>query len=90
MSEGRMQRIRKTLAEALDTDAIEITDEGHKHVGHAGAQSGLGHFAVTVRSTRFDGKSRIARHRMVYAALGELMETDIHALSITALASDDA
>lgn len=85
----RIQRIRQALAEHLDTDDIAIRDDSHLHAGHAGAATGLGHFHVTVRSTRFDGVRPLARHRMVYDALGTLMRTDIHALQIRALASDE-
>ena len=82
----RVERIRARLREALDTDDITVIDESHKHIGHAGARSGLGHFAVGVRSSLFAGKSPLERHRMVYEALGEMMRTDIHAVSIRALA----
>lgn len=85
----RIQRIRTRLSEALDTDDIAVVDESHKHVGHAGARTGLGHFAVTVRSPVFADRSMIERHRLVYEALGEMMQTDIHAVSIRALAPDD-
>lgn len=85
----RIQRIRTRLSEALATDDIAVVDESHKHVGHAGARTGLGHFAVTVRSPAFAGRSMIERHRLVYEALGEMMQTDIHAVSIRALAPDD-
>lgn len=82
----RIERIRTRLSEALETDDIAVLDESHKHVGHAGARSGLGHFAVSVRSPVFSGKSPLERHRLVYEALGEMMQTDIHAVSIRALA----
>lgn len=82
----RIERIRTRLSEALETDDIAVIDESHKHVGHAGARSGLGHFAVSVRSPVFSGKSPLERHRLVYEALGEMMQTDIHAVSIRALA----
>lgn len=82
----RVERIRARLREALDTDDVTVVDESHKHVGHPGARSGLGHFAVGVRSPVFSGKSPLERHRLVYDALGEMMQTDIHAVSIQALA----
>lgn len=85
----RIARIRTALAAGLDTDDIAIRDDSHLHVGHAGAATGLGHFHVTVRSSRFTGVSPIKRHRMVYEALGDLMQTDIHAVQIRALAPDD-
>jgi len=85
----RILRIREALQVSLDTDDIAVRDDSHLHVGHAGAQSGLGHFHVTIRSAKFSGQSKINRHRLVYEALGDLMETDIHALSIRALAPEE-
>lgn len=64
--------------------SLEIVDESHKHVGHAGAKDGRGHFFVRVTSEKFEGLRPLQRHRLVYAAVGDLMETDIHALSIEA------
>jgi len=62
-----------------------IKDQSHLHAGHAGAKDGKGHFDVTIVSQAFDGVNRLQRHRMVYAALSKLIETDIHALSVKAL-----
>lgn len=86
MSEARLKRIRTCLVGALDPVEIEVTDDSAAHAGHAGAASGRGHFSVLLRAEAFAGKSAIERHRMVYAALGSLMQTDIHALAIRALA----
>lgn len=69
--------------------SLEITDDSHRHAGHAGARDGRGHFSVTIVASRFAGARRLERHRMVYSALGSLMQTDIHALSVTALAPDE-
>ena len=80
----RVERIRALLVEALDPAAIEVVDDSHKHVGHAGARGGQGHFSVDIVSAAFAGKLPLARHRLVYAALGEMMQTDIHALAIRA------
>ncbi len=66
-----------------------VEDESHLHEGHAGARDGRGHFRVSIVAEAFDGLSPLARHRAVYAALGELMQTDIHALAIDATASDE-
>lgn len=85
----RLELIRELLVEAFSPSEIEVLDESHKHVGHAGARDGRGHFAVRLRSACFSGKAPLARHRAVYGALGDLMQTDIHALSIKALAPDD-
>jgi BolA protein len=75
--------IRERLAR-LEPEVVEIYDDSGEHVGHAGAQAGGGHYQLTIVSQRFDGQSRLARHRMVYAALGGLMQSRIHALTITA------
>lgn len=85
--ETRPARIRAALA-ALNPGEIELIDESHRHVGHAGARDGRGHYALRIVSDAFAGLNSIARHRRVYAALGELMQTDIHALSIVALAPE--
>ena len=82
----RVERIRALLVEALDPAAIEVVDDSHKHVGHAGARGGQGHFSVDIVSAAFAGKLPLARHRLVYAALGDMMQTDIHALAIRAKA----
>lgn len=81
----RIARIEAALT-SLQPTRLELLDESHKHAGHAGARDGRGHFALTIESAQFAGKAPLARHRLVYAALGELMNTDIHALSIQALA----
>ncbi len=84
--EQRPAAIRAALEAALAPEALEIVDESHKHAGHAGARDGRGHFRVDIVSAAFAGVLPLARHRKVYAALGTLMETDIHALSIHARA----
>jgi BolA protein len=80
----RVETIRNRLAEALAPTALEVGDESHRHVGHAGARDGRGHFRVRIVSAAFEGRSALARHRAIYAALGDLMQTDIHALAIDA------
>lgn len=82
--EQRPEAIRAALEAALAPVALEVVDESHKHAGHAGARDGRGHFAVSITSEAFAGLAPLARHRKVYAALGDLMTTDIHALSIHA------
>nr|WP_251044359.1 MULTISPECIES: BolA family protein [unclassified Lysobacter] len=88
--EQRVEAIRVAIEAALAPSALEIEDESHRHAGHAGAQDGRGHFRVAVISDAFAGLSPIARHRAVYAAVGELMNTDIHALAISAKTPDEA
>lgn len=84
MNAGRVERIRAALQAALDPQLLEIEDDSHRHAGHAGARDGRGHFNVHIVSAAFEGKLPLARHRAVYAALGSMMDTDIHALSIRA------
>ena len=80
--------IRERLA-ALEPQSIDLLDESGKHAGHAGAKAGGNHFRLTIVSPRFSGKDQIARHRMIYAALGSLMQREIHALAIQALTPDE-
>lgn len=80
----RIRQIRSRLEAAFQPEHLEIIDESHKHAGHAGARDGRGHFVVEIVSPAFAGMTPIQKHRAVYAALGEMMETDIHALSILA------
>ena len=82
--EQRVEAIRAALVAAFEPAELEVIDESHLHAGHEGARDGRGHFRVRVVSPAFEGMSAIQRHRAVYAALGSLMETDIHALAIRA------
>lgn len=84
MSESRSEALRTRLTRHLDPVALEIIDESAKHAGHAGAASGGGHFIVRITATAFRDKSPIQRHRLVYDAIGDMMQRDIHALSIDA------
>ncbi len=77
------ETIATTLRLALDAREVTVEDESALHAGHAGAASGGGHFRVTVVSSQFEGKSLVARHRMVYAALASEMQHAIHALALT-------
>lgn len=88
--EARVAAIRAAIEGALAPLALEIEDESHRHAGHAGARDGRGHFRVDVVSAAFAGLNPIARHRAVYAAVGSLMDTDIHALSIRARTPEEA
>ena len=85
----RVSLIRSCLETALQPVRLEIIDESHKHLGHAGAASGGGHFNVTIVSRAFVGKSTLERHRMVYLAVADLMRTEIHALGIRALSPEE-
>jgi BolA protein len=81
----RSERLRERIVAALAPTHLEILDESHLHAGHAGARDGRGHFRVRLWSQQFVGLKPLARHRLVYEALGELMDTDIHALAIEIL-----
>lgn len=84
----RVERIREALA-VLQPVTLEVVDDSHRHAGHEGARDGRGHFTVRIVSPVFAGKAPLARHRAVYAALGEMMQTDIHALAIEASTPDE-
>jgi len=73
----------------LEPISIEIEDESHKHAGHAGARDGCGHYQLQIVTFQFAGKSTVARHRMIYSALGEMMKHEIHALNIQAKTPDE-
>ena len=81
---SRPTRILDALAEAFPDAQCDLEDESHLHAGHAGAREGKGHFRLRITSEVFSGLLPLARHRRIYAALGELMTSDIHALSIDA------
>lgn len=88
---NRVIVIEQRLRAALAPLRLEVEDESAKHAGHAGAREGGGHYDVTIVAAQFAGKSLLQRHRLVYDALGEAMrKEDIHALSIHALAPDEA
>ena len=80
--------IRERLV-ALEPETYTLEDESAQHHGHAGAASGGGHFRLTLVSPKFRNLSTLARHRLVYEAMGELMQREIHALSITALTPEE-
>jgi BolA protein len=82
-------QLRERLA-GLNPLQFELIDDSAKHAGHAGAQGGGGHYRLLIVSAEFSGKSTVARHRLVYEALGDLMRCRIHALSIQSLAPGEA
>ena len=84
MSADRLRQIRSRLETAFEPEHLELVDESHLHAGHAGAADGKGHFRLRIVSDRFRYTRPIERQRMVFDALGDLMQTDIHALSISA------
>ena len=85
----RIDRMRARLMAELAPSELAIEDESHKHVGHAGARDGRGHFRLRMVAEAFSGQPLLARHRRIYAALGDMMQTDIHALALDARAPDE-
>ena len=89
MSEpNRVDLIRDYLEESLNPAQLEIIDDSHLHAGHSG-HGGAGHFQVHIVSEKFNGLATLARHRLVYSALENMMQTEIHALSIKAQSLDE-
>lgn len=89
MTAERIRQIQARLEAAFSPAHLQVKDQSHLHAGHAGARDGMGHFEATIVADAFSGKSRIERHRLVYAALGEMMQTDIHALKINAFSPNE-
>ena len=88
MTQNRVLAIRARLIAAFNPTELEVIDESHKHKGHEGAKDGRGHFRVRIASPLFAGRRPLERHRMVFEALDSMMETDIHALSVSAVVSE--
>jgi BolA protein len=88
-ADARVERIRALLQAALAPSELQVGDDSHLHVGHAGAASGGGHYHVKIVSERFEGLRLVMRHRLVYDAVQGMMHTDIHALAITAMAPSE-
>lgn len=86
----RFDLIQNRLEAALEATKCQLHDDSAAHKGHAGAASGAGHFSVTIISQKFEGLNRISRHRLVYDAVGDLMDTEIHALNIKAFTPSEA
>lgn len=84
-SASREQRLRQMLESRFAPLELHVHNESHLHAGHAGAADGRGHFRIRIVAEAFRGVAPLARHRMVYAAVSELLQNDIHALAIEAL-----
>lgn len=82
----RVERLTQRLRAGFEPTRLEVVDDSSRHAGHAGAADGRGHFTVLVVSDRFAGLGTLQRHRLVYEVVGDMMTTDIHALSIQAFA----
>lgn len=89
LNPARIASMRELLATELAPAQLDIIDESHKHAGHAGARDGRGHFRVHIVAAAFAGLSPVKRHQRVYAALGAMMQTDIHALALETRAPDE-
>jgi BolA family transcriptional regulator, general stress-responsive regulator len=89
MANETMQTIELRLRASLEPVSLALVDDSAKHAGHAGAASGGGHYQLRIVTTRFTGLSRVARHRLVYDSLSDLMRNAIHALAIEALTPEE-
>ncbi len=89
MPEATVTRLRQHL-QALQPQALDIEDDSARHAGHPGAAGGGGHYRLRLVSHRFEGLPRLARHRLVYDSLGDLMQRDVHALSMVLLTPAEA
>jgi BolA family transcriptional regulator, general stress-responsive regulator len=83
-ADERIQRLRQRLESSFHPVELDVQDDAVEHIGHA--HEGSGHFSVRIVAPVFSDQSQLQRHRMVYAALYTMLQTDIHALSIKALA----
>ena len=90
MTGTRPERLADRLNHAFAPEYLDVVDDSRQHAGHAGAADGRGHFTVLVVSEKFTGLSTLQRHRLVFEAVGDMMSTDIHALSIQAVAPGEA
>ncbi|AOJ01676.1 MULTISPECIES: BolA family protein [Burkholderia] len=84
----RIALIETRLSAALAPESLDVRDDSAQHAGHAGAVAG-GHYTVTIVSAAFAGKTRVARHRLVYDALADAMQRGIHALAIVAYTPEE-
>ena len=80
--EQRVEAIQARLEQAFNPSHLEVIDDSHQHVGHVGAQSGMGHYTVIISSAELVSLPVIQAHRRIYQVLDALMKTDIHALAI--------
>lgn len=85
----RLARMRERLLATFSPLECQLEDESHLHAGHAGAASGAGHYRLRLVSARFEGLNRVARHRLVYDCLRDMMHSEIHALNIIAVAPSE-
>lgn len=86
---ARAEKIRTRLAETLQPQECLVTDESALHAGHPGAASGGGHYRIRLVASQFEGQNRMARHRLVYHYLNDMMPSEIHAIALVALAPSE-
>lgn len=79
---NRVELIYERLQHAFSPTQLEVIDDSHKHIGHAGSQDGAGHFTVRIHATMFVGLSRVETHKRIYQVLADLIPHQIHALRI--------
>jgi BolA family transcriptional regulator, general stress-responsive regulator len=89
MTGTRAERIQAMLERAFAPASVTVRDDSARHLGHAGARDGAGHFHVRIESQEFAGRSRLERHRLVYEALAAMLPREIHALNIVAVSPDE-
>jgi len=82
MTVSTLEQIRTQLTAVFSPSELSIDDDSDLHIGHSGAAGGGGHYTVHITSMAFDGKSLLERHRLVYAALADMMPERIHALRL--------
>jgi BolA protein len=85
----RIDQLRTRIADALAAERVDVQDDSDQHRGHAGARGGAGHYTVLVVAQGFAGLDRIARHRAVYAAVGDMIPAQVHALVVRAFTPDE-
>jgi BolA protein len=90
VNQERIALFEADLKTAFKASYLQIEDESHLHAGHAGAASGGGHFKLTIIAPEFEGMSKVARHRAIYAALNKHFPTEIHALTILAFTPSES
>jgi BolA protein len=86
---ARLEKIRDRLTGTFSPLQCQLEDESAQHVGHAGAASGGGHYRIRLVSAQFEGLNRVKRHRLVYDAVHDMMNNEIHALAMTTLAPSE-
>lgn len=89
VGQTRIDRIEEKIKAHLEPSSLEVIDDSGHHIGHSGAAMGAGHYTVVIESKKFEGLNTIKRHQLVYAALGDMIPDEIHALQIRAFAPSD-